>query len=124
MHQHCGSVALQIPQLAMGYGGSRKDGIAVLAGGAGLAQAKSQVFNQRREMSRALLITKRNAVQVTALSRPRQPVFDDTANAPPQHHAHSLLVQPFSSFAIDNSFSDQFGELPNLEWFHHDFVRF
>src|ERR1700688_2516801 len=116
MHQHCGSVALLIPQFPMRHSRSRKDGIAVLAGGAGLAQAQSQVFNQRREMSCALLIAERNAVQVTTLSRPRQPVFDDTADASPQHHAHSLLVQPFSSFAIDHSFLDEFGEPRNLEW--------
>jgi hypothetical protein len=62
MHEHCWSVALLIPQLSMGYGGSGKDGIAVLAGGAGLAQAKSQILNQFREMSCALLIAKQTAV--------------------------------------------------------------
>jgi hypothetical protein len=39
----------------MGYGSSGKDGIAVLAGGAGLAQAKSQILNQLRKMARTLL---------------------------------------------------------------------
>jgi hypothetical protein len=62
MHEHCGSVALLIPQLAMGYGSSGKGGIAVLAGGTGLAQANSQILNQLREMSSALLIAKQKAV--------------------------------------------------------------
>jgi hypothetical protein len=46
----------------MGYGSSGKDGIAVLAGGAGLAQAKSQILNQLWEMSSALLIAKQKAI--------------------------------------------------------------
>jgi hypothetical protein len=61
MHEHCGSVALLIPQLAMGYGSSG-NGIAILAGGAGLAQAKSQILNQLRKMARALLIAKQKTV--------------------------------------------------------------
>jgi hypothetical protein len=63
MHEHCWSVALLIPQLAVGHGSSGKGGIAVLAGGAGLAQSNSQVLNQLREMSSALLIAKRKALK-------------------------------------------------------------
>jgi hypothetical protein len=56
MHQHCRGIALQIPQLAVGYGGIGKNGIAVLTGLAGLAQAESQVFYQLGKMSSALII--------------------------------------------------------------------
>ena len=66
MHQHCRSVALLIAQLAMGHGSRGKDGIAVLAGGAGLAQAESQIFNQLGKMSGALLVAQRNAADPAA----------------------------------------------------------
>jgi hypothetical protein len=35
----------------------------------------------------------------------------------------SFLVQPFGGFAIKDFLVNQFGAPPDLEWFHHDFVR-
>jgi hypothetical protein len=37
-----------------------------------------------------------------------------------QYRAHSLLVQPFITFAVEHFFSDELGEPPDLEWFHHE----
>ncbi|SPF41898.1 hypothetical protein SBA1_400043 [Candidatus Sulfotelmatobacter kueseliae] len=124
MHQHCGSVALFISQLAMCYGGDGKDSIAVLGSGTGLAQADNQVFDQLREMSRTLVVAKQNVVEFPTLFCPCQPVFDDTGNTALQYRAHSLLFQPGGNLAVQHLFPDQVGEFPNLERFHQDFVRF
>ncbi len=74
MHQHRGSVALQKSQLAMGYGGDGKEGIAVLRGSIGLSQANNQVFNQFRKMSSTLFVAKQNLVELTAPFYPPQPI--------------------------------------------------
>src|ERR1039458_2069594 len=105
----------------MGHGGGGKDGIAVLGRSAGMAQADSQIFHQLRQVSSALLIAKVKAVQTSILLGPLQPAFDDTGRLPLQDRAHSLLVQPHRRLAIDQSFLNQLGKLPNLEWFHDDF---
>src|ERR1700733_11355555 len=105
----------------MGHGGGGKDGIAVVVSRAGLAQAESQVFDQHRKMSRAVLIAERNAVEFTALFRPRQPTSDDIGSRTQQYYTHTFLVQPPNRFAIHHSFSDEVGEPPNLEWLHHNF---
>jgi hypothetical protein len=51
----------------MGHGGSGKDGITVVIGSAGLAQANGQIFNQPWDMHSALFVAKRNNHQITAL---------------------------------------------------------
>jgi len=66
----------------MRYGGSRKDRIAVLRRGAGLAQADNQVFDQFGKMSGTLAVAERQMVEFLALIYPRQPVFDDEGCTP------------------------------------------
>src|SRR5712692_10495191 len=95
----------------MGCGRGGIAGITLLCGGAGLAQAESQVFNQLREMSSTLVVAKRKAAQFITLFRTHQPPFDDTGKAPLQDHAHSLLDQPGSRSASKHLFADEFGEL-------------
>src|ERR1700686_1707693 len=123
MHQHRGSVALQIAQLAVGYRGQGKDGIAVLRGGAGLAQADHQVFNQLGKMASTLVIAKRNVVEFARLLYPSQPVSNDSGNTALQDRTHSLLFYSGGRPSSSHLFADEFGEPADFEWFYHDFVR-
>ena len=106
MHQHRGSVALQISQLAMAYGGVRTDGIAVLRGGTRLSQADNQVFNQSRQMSSALLVAKQKVVEFIALPVPTSLQRHRTYNA-----AVSRTLFPFHRgrrFASEHLVAEEF----------------
>ena len=88
MHQHRGSVALLISQLAMRHSGGGKDGIAVFTVRAGFSQPDNQIFNQLRKMSSTLFVAKLKVVQFFGLLGPRQPVFDDTQHTALQYRGH------------------------------------
>ena len=78
MHQHRGSVALFIAQLAVGSGGLRKNSIAVLLSSARPAQADNQIFDQLGKMSRTVAVAKQNMIEFVTLLGSRQPIFDNT----------------------------------------------
>jgi len=122
MHQHGRSVALLTAQLAMGYGSGGKDGIAVLRGAGGRAQADNQILNQPRKMSSTLHIAQGKMVKFTALFCSCQAGYKNFANTALQYRAHALLGQSWSRFALKQSLLDEVRELPKLERFHDDFV--
>src|ERR1035441_2609355 len=73
-------------------------------------------------MSGSLTIHKHKMVQFTGLLYPRQPAFDNNVRTAMEYLAYSLLGRPVSRFLNEQSFSYYFGELPNLDRFHDDFV--
>src|ERR1039458_3745952 len=108
----------------MGYGGIGKDRIAVLRGGAGLAQADNQVLNQLGKVSGTLAVAERQVVEFLALCCPRQPVFDDKGSRALQYRAHPFLLSPGNRSASKYLFADEFREPLDFEWFYEDFVCF
>src|ERR1022692_2815039 len=115
MHQHRRSVALQVSQRAMVYGGGGRKSIAVLRGSTGLSQAGNQVCNQFRKMSSALFVAKYKVVEFIALSYPRQPVFNYTGHTTLQYRGHSFLFPPGGRFASEHLVAEEFGEFPGFE---------
>jgi hypothetical protein len=49
---------------------------------------------------------------------PFQPIFDDDVGTTLKYGAHSLLVRSVSKFLNQQSFSDEFCELPDFDGFH------
>src|ERR1017187_6243575 len=84
----------------------------------GPVQPENEVIDQLGKMASALTIHKRKMVQFTGLLYPCQPVFDDNVRTAMEYLAHSLLARPVSRFLNEQSFSNEFCEPFDFEWFH------